>query len=63
MHAAYGKLVFEGIQEEVNCITDFEGYKHMIYKDVLMMAGALLKRRDGKRDTEREPGIQKMSKF
>ena len=48
MHAAYGKLVFEGIQEEVNCITDFEGYKHMTHKDVLMMAGPLLKRRDGK---------------
>ena len=60
VHAANGKLVFRGITDEVNCITEFEGYKHMVYKDVLLQAGPLLKRRDGKaykkraRDSENE---------
>ena len=32
--AAYGKLVSEGITDRVNCLTEYEGFTHMVYKDV-----------------------------
>ena len=44
-----GKLTFDGSIERIKCITDHEDYQAVTNKDVLLLAGPLLKRKDGGR--------------
>ena len=46
---AIGKLTFEGIAEEVRCITKHPDFSALVNKSVLMLAGPLFKTREGRR--------------
>lgn len=48
VHEAYGKLVFEGVAEEVKCVTNFGDYKAITNKAVLELVGPMLKDKKGK---------------
>ena len=48
MHAAYGKLVFDCSTDRYNCITEHEGFEAVVKKEVLLLAGPLLKTNNGK---------------
>lgn len=48
VHEAYGKLVFEGVAEDVKCITRFVDYKAVTNKAVLELVGPMLKDKKGR---------------
>eukprot|EP00112_Aurelia_sp_Birch-Aquarium-sp1_P004274 Seg1482.6 transcript_id=Seg1482.6/GoldUCD/mRNA.D3Y31 product="hypothetical protein" protein_id=Seg1482.6/GoldUCD/D3Y31 len=48
VHAAYGKLVFDGSVDRYNCVTEHEDFLAVINKEVLLLAGPLLRGKNGK---------------
>ena len=44
-----GKLVFDGSIERISCVTEHEDYQAVTNKEVLLLAGPLLRRRNGRK--------------
>ncbi|XP_065069592.1 uncharacterized protein LOC135694689 [Rhopilema esculentum] len=48
VHAAYGKVVFDGLSDSLSCITEHKDFKALVNKEVLKIVGPLLKQKNGK---------------
>lgn len=53
VHEAFGKVVFEGLSDDINCITLFNDYKSMTSNVVLTHVGPLLRGKDGRQYRQR----------
>lgn len=49
MKPVQGKLVFDGSVESIKCILEHDDYTHIVYKEVLLMVGPLLRDKNGKK--------------
>ena len=46
-HAAFGKVLFDGLGDHLICVTEHEAFLAFVNKEVLKIVGPLLKKKDG----------------